>query len=357
MNQDNENPATEVYSEPEKPDTAQAESSENQIESHKKSCFVKFREWLNKAKKKTGLPGREPIFLLILITFCLLIFSRIIDVYLTDRGNEYFVVAILQIIIFLIPALIYIRTRNAGYVKGLRLKMFRLDHIFLILAASLMLLCGNMLIGMIGDSFNSSTDSFTLYNTFISHNNGSVAGGIYLVIAYGILPAACEELIFRGMICAEFEKRCGVPCAVAISAFFFALLHFDPLQIPVYLFSGIVLCAVMYVTRSLFGAFAVHCIYNICCVFMQSSFIGFYHTANNTGLFTVILIIAFLLAAAVSTGEASRIYKHYARINASSEYAEVKIPWRKLPSVFFRSVYTYATVICIILYIVVIIFR
>ena len=51
-----------------------------------------------------------------------------------------------------------------------------------------------------------------------------LADTVRLVLAYGLLPAFCEELVFRGIICAEHEKH-GILYASAVSALFFAFLR------------------------------------------------------------------------------------------------------------------------------------
>ena len=72
--------------------------------------------------------------------YLLLLLSRLIDAAFLSRESQYLSIILLQLLIFPIPAYLYIRLRPAGYVKSLRLRMFRLSHLFLVISAILMLI-------------------------------------------------------------------------------------------------------------------------------------------------------------------------------------------------------------------------
>lgn len=308
-------------------------------------------------RKRPGRMHREPVFLLVLVTYVLLLGSRFLDTLLTDRGNAYLIVVLLQLMIFIVPAFLYIRWQKVSFARDLRLSVFRPDHLLLLFSATVLLVSGGLLIGMLSGGLSSSFGGYMLYDTFLSHNDGTPAGAIYLILAYAALPAVCEELIFRGILCADLEKKIGVPCAVVLSALFFACLHFNLAQFPVYFYAGVVLCMVMYVTRSLLGALAVHFLYNLYCVFWQSGFAGFYRTADSLGLLVMILIGAFLLAAILFCAEAGRIYRGWARANKPSDYCGAQVTLREAPRVLLHAAYTPCAVISLLLYLVVVIVR
>lgn len=248
---------------------------------------------------------------LILIIYALLLLSRLIDAAFLTRENQYLSTILLQFMFFPIPAYLYIRLQPKGYVKRLRLTGFKLSHLLLLLSAILMLISGCTLLALLCGMMNSQT-SFTLYDTFASLHDGSAEASIRLILAYGLLPAFCEELVFRGILCAEFEKH-GIVYASIISALFFAFLHFDLTALPVYLFAGLLLCAVMYVTRSTVAAMVVHLGYNLFGIFVQAGLSGYCRSTGSVGLLTVLLIALLLLASAVFCGEVSRILRRRAK--------------------------------------------
>ena len=261
---------------------------------------------------------------LIFIIYALLLLSRLIDSAFLRRESEYLSIILLQLMIFPIPAYLYIRLKPREFVKSLRLNRPRLSHLFLILSASFMLICGCTLLGMLCGMMTAQP-SFTLYDTFASANDGTVGATVRLILAYGILPAFCEELVFRGILCAEFEKH-GILYASVVSAVFFAFLHFDLTALPVYLFSGVLLSLVMYVTRSTVAAMLVHLCYNLFGIFAQAGLSGYCRGTGSVGLLVVLLIAFLILSTAFFCGEVSRILRRRATADLLDHPDEISTP-------------------------------
>ncbi len=298
----------------------------------------------------------DPVLLLILGNFALLLLSRLLDVLLIDRDNEYLVVVLLQILIFIIPGYLFLRFRGKGFAKRLRLKAPGFDHVLLLASAAGVLVTGCFLLSVLMGNL-SAGQSFVLYDTFTSRHDGTMAGVVYLVLAYAVLPAVCEELIFRGMLCAEFEGR-GVACAVAVSSILFSMLHFNLLAMPVYLFAGVMLALTLYATRSVFCTMIVHFLYNLFCLFGQSGFADFYVTQSATTLFLILMIAALLLCLAVFFGESSRLYRAYAKQGMPDAYRPATKPTvleiAKHTALAFASP---GAILCVVLYLAICIFR
>lgn len=298
----------------------------------------------------------EPSLLLVCGTFVLLLLSRLLDAVLLDRDNEYLAVVLLQLLIFIIPGYLYLRFCGAGYEKRLRLRAPKPDHIFLLVSAAGALITGCFLLSVLMGNL-SAGQSFVLYDTFTSRHDGTLAGVLYLVVAYAVLPAICEELIFRGILCAEFEGR-GVVTAVAVSSLLFSMLHFNLPALPVYLFAGVVLALVLYTTRSVFCAIIVHFLYNLFCLFGQSGFADFYVTQSATTLFLILMIAALLLCLAVFFGESSRLYRAYAKQGESDAYRPTKS--LAVSAVMRNVALAFASpgaIVCVLLYLIICIFR
>lgn len=254
---------------------------------------------------------------LVLVIYVLLLLSRLIDAAFLSRSGAYLSTTLLQVLIFPIPAYVYIRLRGKGFVRGLRLKPFRLSHLFLLIASVLILISGCTLLGMVCGMMTAQP-SFTLYDTFSSIHDGSAGTAIRLILTYGILPAFCEELVFRGILCAEYEKG-GILYASLVSALFFAFLHFDLTALPVYLFAGFLLAVVMYVTRSVVAAMVVHLGYNLFGIFVQAGLSGYCRSTGSVGLLVILLIALLLLSGAFFCSEVARILRRRAEVDLLNE--------------------------------------
>ena len=257
--------------------------------------------------------------ILVLFTFLLLILSRVIETGLTRRGSEYVAVSLLQLLIFVLPAILYVQLRGDDFPPRIRLRLIRPEHLWFCLCALVVLITGNLLLSILTGGISSAGEGFTLYNTFVAHMDGGAWETVYLILAYAVLPAFCEELVYRSILCAEYEGL-GTGIAVVVGAGFFAMLHFSFPAFPNYFASGLLLAAVMYATRSALAPMLLHLLYNLFCLFGQPYLSAFYVNAGSSDIFLFCLITLFLLFAAFSAGEARKIYHLYAANNLPSDY-------------------------------------
>lgn len=276
-----------------------------------------FRKKEENAKEKKTLVLTPST--VVLCTYVLLLLSKIADVTLINRENEYYSVVILQLMIFLLPGAIWCKFNGEGYIKGLRMRLPRPNSILLIISAAFLMISGSLMLSTILGGLDSLSQNFSLYDTFISKTDGSIPSSMYLLVAYAIIPAICEEFIFRGVLCYEYENG-GVLRAVIFSSVFFAMLHFNPINILVYLFSGVILALVLYGSRSLVGAIITHFLYNIFGLFGQPYMNLLYRSTGSTNFFLFLVVFCFLISAAVFCREASRLYKKYLYDGISSNY-------------------------------------
>lgn len=260
--------------------------------------------------------------LLLVFVFALLYFVGFLP---ADRlgmdENPYLAVVAVQLLIYAVPALFYCRLRGADFTARLRIRLPKPGHILYLLYAAVFLIGGSALISMgmytlFPDSFAvSSTDTYTSFA-----RNAGVFDGLYLVMAFAVLPAFTEELLFRGIVLVSYETM-GVTTAVITSAAAFAMSHFSFVRFPVYFFSGLVLCGVLYATRSLFASVTIHAINNAFVLFLEKYLL---HIADKRSISLVLflIIVGFftLTAAVLMFVEAGNVYAGYARDNVPSPY-------------------------------------
>lgn len=81
------------------------------------------------------------------------------------------------------------------------------------------------------------------------------------LLVTALLPALCEEFLFRGFLYGAFSKRCAAWGILASSAGF-AMLHGSPVQALYAAYCGLVLGCVRYATGSLVPGMAAHFLFN-----------------------------------------------------------------------------------------------
>lgn len=298
-------------------------------------CHPKFRE-------------RNAPSLLVLLIFSLLLLSRLLDTALLGRQEEYLGMILLQILIFIIPGLLYSKWQGSDFRKALPLRMFRLSHLLLLLSAWMILVGGCLLISIHTGSILENTRGFTLYETFTAGSSDAADIILAQILTFAVIPAVCEELIFRGILLTSLQGR-GTVAAFAFSSLYFAMLHFDFAQLPVYCFAGIVLCLVVRVTRSLPAAMLVHFLYNLFCLFGQSVLARFYSYGGNDAIFRFFLTVVLLGGVILFCGQAGTIYHRYA-LDSLPPPTWTEPTLRDLPAALTHTLFPFAGILCIILY-------
>ena len=306
--------------------------------------------------KRQLLGLSTPVNYVVLSNIILIIASRFIYSAITDRDSEYVVVPILQMLVFVLPAMLFLWLGGASSMSAsrLRIRIPRFSHILLILAATFMLITGGLLLSMIFGGIDSLRNNFSLYETFVSKNGRGFGNTAYLVFAYALLPAVCEEMTYRSLLGSEYESR-GIVCAVGVSALLFGILHLNAPMLPVYIFAGILLALTMYATRSVLCSIAVHFLYNLFCIFSQPLVTTFYRSTSSAGLFVVLVILLFMLSAALFCFSASRLYVKYAKANKTPPYP-TDLSWQDTASGILTTVCDLPTALSLVIFVITVIF-
>lgn len=314
----------------------------------------RFLAWLL-AKDADGKWAYRTSPLLILATFLLLLLCRPIEAGLMHRGNEHLIVILMQVMVFTVPAVVYLKLRPEAFTHRLRMQAPRLRHTWFCVTALIVMITGGLLTEILTGGIANLGGGFTLYDTFVAKSSGSFASTLYLILAYAILPAFSEELIFRAILCADVEER-GMSLSVLVSGLFFALLHFDLQFFLTYFLLGALLAGVMYITRSFFAPFALHLAYNLFCLFGQPYLSNFYNTAGSHKIFLFFVITLCLLFAAFAAGEARKILHVYAKRGEDSSFTSA-LPVQKLPAELLHVLLAPAPLACVLVWLVVAVIR
>jgi 5-formyltetrahydrofolate cyclo-ligase len=293
-------------------------------------------------------PLHAPL-LLVLCNFVLLLLSRLIDARLLDRDSEYVGVILIQVLIFIIPAILYCKLRGESFSERIRLRPPKISHLPFLLYMLVVMIAGSLLASILTGGIRSLEGNFTLYDTFIART-GTPAETAYAILAYAFLPAIGEELTYRSILCSEYEKR-GVGVAIAASALLFSMLHFSFAHFLTYLVLGALLACAMYTTRSFLAPILLHICYNVFCLFGQPYLSAFYVNAGSNEIFIFCVVVLFLLFSAFAAGEARKIYHIHAKKNISSAYTQA-LPWRRLPATLLETLLSPVAAVCLVIWLI-----
>lgn len=265
--------------------------------------------------------------ILVAVVYLLLLLSRIIKITEVTGENEYIGAIVLQLLIFLIPGVIYSKLKGEGYALRMRLHPIGGQQILVSIIGAIVLICGFFLLRFL--FFGGEGDGgFRLYDTFYCLYERSAESFVFVSVAYAAVPAFCEEFFFRSLLCAEYEEY-GVGTALVMSSLLYGMVQYDLRALPIHIFAGCVLFAVHYATGSVLGCIIAHFCYNMAVIFGKDFAFEVYNTTGSTELFILLLFCAFLLFGALFCGEAARLYRKYARENKPSDYVPKKIKNKK----------------------------
>ncbi len=88
----------------------------------------------------------------------------------------------------------------------------------------------------------------------------------------GLVPAVCEEVLYRGYALRAFEKSWGIWTSIIVTGVLFGLYHLQLTNLLPLAFIGILLAFVTYVSQSIYPAILAHLINNGGSVVLASYF-------------------------------------------------------------------------------------
>ena len=97
-----------------------------------------------------------------------------------------------------------------------------------------------------------------LITKFLQSENALILGILHI----GIVPAICEEVMYRGYVQRSLEKSSGIWAAIIISGIMFGAYHLQVTNILPLSFLGIMLAYLTYISDSLIPAIVAHFVNN-----------------------------------------------------------------------------------------------
>ena len=146
----------------------------------------------------------SPFFVLIIYILALasgFLQSKLLE----SENNIYLSVIILQILIFIIPAIVFCRLKGVGYSMKLNIKLFSPGKLGCVIMSALVLICGSVLIRFaqiyVGglDAF-----SFSMFDSYLA--SASSGNFLFTAMAFVVMLAITEEFVFRGVLLTEYNE-------------------------------------------------------------------------------------------------------------------------------------------------------
>ncbi|MBQ9545012.1 MAG: CPBP family intramembrane metalloprotease [Clostridia bacterium] len=211
-------------------------------------------------------------------------------------------VIIIQCVVFLLPVAFYCRVRNINIVTALNFKPVSPSCIGFAVVSFFLYFAGAALIKFVSQAFMGAQIS-----SGVPLMEAYPEQGALILIAYVVLPALLEELVFRSIVIHEYTPYGGF-FAIGVSALFFAMLHFSFKGLAGYFLAGIVFAAMTFVCSSVIPAIILHLANNALDVFMPDVFSEYVSRTGNSTLLFFILTTVFLLLLCMWLGQLEFIY-------------------------------------------------
>ena len=209
-------------------------------------------------------------------------------------------VALTQVMIIGLPLLLayYIKS---DFKKVFNIKMPKVRHL---VGAVVLWIGGYILV---------SISSQTLLNIFpqnmevLENLNHALYKDEFLINLFvvALMPAICEEMLFRGFIFTSFKSKKSANMAIIGSAILFGFMHIDFIRIIPTAILGVILAYAVYKTESIFVAMLIHFINNGLAVLMMhypksnianvAEYVNIYSPNFDIGRFAILIILSAIL--------------------------------------------------------------
>ncbi len=257
--------------------------------------------------------------ILVILAVILLVASRYINLDMPNyRENICLAIIVIQIIALIVPSAFFVKLRGGGYVRRMRIKPMGIEKLLVTLLSVVVLVLGDTLLRLFLYPSGLIDSVFTTYYYYL---NGVQPGVLYTLVTFALVPAVCEEFLFRSVLCTEYESE-GVVTAVVGSAILYGFYSMSFGYFPIYFFAGIMFALVMYLTKSVFAAIICHLCYNLYQIVAADTVKTILTKPQSTGFLVFAIAAAFITALAGFFGECERIYYGYAMKGMEAEYVK-----------------------------------
>ena len=259
---------------------------------------------------------------LVIVVMLMLAASRHFDLTaLSYQENVCLAVIVLQILILFVPSAFYIRLHDhptagtdAGFISRMRLKPFGLEKLLATGLAALTIVLGTVLLKLLMFNIGAIDGEYSVWRSFLDGNEPNV---VYSLLTFCVIPAIAEEILFRGVLCVEYEGN-GALTAVVLSAGLYAMFGLNLGYFPILFFAGLGYGLVYYMTRTIFLPIICHTLVSLVELIIDETVWNIISKPHSTVFLIFALVGVFLLCLASLFSECERLYFGYSLRNVSS---------------------------------------
>jgi sodium transport system permease protein len=172
--------------------------------------------------------------------------------------NKYILLSIPALTILLVVIIASILVR-LDVKESFKLNKFSIKKLFILLLFFIgMKIIASYIVNFVSSYFPSMVEQYSLLDKFLSFDNVLLA-----ILVVALLPAICEELLFRGVVYNSFNKRYGAIIAIIVSALLFGVFHMNWIQGINAFVLGLALGYAYYKSGSIFVPMILHFLNNL----------------------------------------------------------------------------------------------
>lgn len=229
-----------------------------------------------------------------------------------SEALEYLIVIVSYCIIFSLPSFFYLKKTGFGLFKRIGFKFEKGKYIVPTILVSLITIAQSSIFKFGIFRLGYDYSAFSLYGSSLPIDGITFLEGILLVLAVVILPAVCEEFVFRGIIMNEYYE-CGPYLTILASSILFAFVHLDFSQFPIFLLNGLVLGLLAYISGSIIYPIIAHLIYNVFVLCFEKYLWLLSSDVDGEIFFWVFIVLIYLSLIFVGTIVFERLFKQRER--------------------------------------------
>ncbi len=274
---------------------------------------------MNKMKASVRAP------ILILAIFAMILLSRVVRDKIAASGEGlYLSLIVLQLLIFIIPTIIFCRLRGVGYSSKLNLRLFSPGKIGCVILGAFVLIAGSILIRIAQAAFlGLNTASFSIFESYM--DKLPTENFLFSTMTFVAVPAITEEFVFRSVLLSEYnEDGYNAVTATIISSLLSSLVYFNIEQLPIFILCGIVCCIVTYVTASSLAACLTHLIFNLYGIFGEPKLLSIIKNPSSRVITVFTATVLLLILTIIFISECEHILYRAAMNNTPTPSYRLK---------------------------------
>jgi len=225
------------------------------------------------------------------------------------KYDEYSIISgiVLIIMTLLLPAVFYAKIKGIGYGAKMNFLSFKGSRVIFSFCMLICLCTGVILIALLFQYIGLAGIKYSLVETYAMRLSNRGLPILYRCAAYAVLPAFAEEFLYRGVVLTEY-KQSGFFISVIFSSLLFAFGQFSMASFPAFLFVGLMMGVVYYVSESFIITVVVRLAFNLLLFFFEDAVWSLVLKQSNFVFFVCLSAVLFLLFLTLGLSEAQRIY-------------------------------------------------